>query len=67
MIVDVSGRGYTTTQTFSQLKNSLGEEMTCDDELAIDVIDYLDVGDKFDCDLIIDSDTFSASYITRIS
>jgi hypothetical protein len=65
MAVDVSGRGFTTTHTFSQLKNWLGEEMTCDDELAIDAIDSLDVGDKFDCDNIIDSDSFTACHIIR--
>jgi hypothetical protein len=65
MVVDISGRGFTTTHTFSQLKNWLGEEMTCDDELAIDVIDDLDVGDKFDCDNIIDSDSFTACHIIR--
>ncbi len=65
MVVDVSGRGFTTTHTFSQLKNWLGEEMTCDDELAIDAIDSLDVGDKFDCDNIIDSDSFTACHIIR--
>lgn len=65
MVVDVSGRGFTTTQTFSQLKETLGEEMTCDNELAIDAIDSLDVGDKFDCDNIIDSDSFTACHIIR--
>ena len=65
MVVDVSGRGFTTTHTFSQLKNWLGEEMTCDDELAIDAIDDLEVGDKFDCDNIIDSDSFTACHIIR--
>ena len=65
MVVDVSGRGFTTTHTFSQLKNWLGEEMTCDNELAIDAIDDLDVGDKFDCDNIIDSESFTACHIIR--
>lgn len=65
MVKDLSGRGFTATHTFSQLKETLGEEMTCDDELAIDAIDSLDVGDKFDCDNIIDSDSFTACHIIR--
>ena len=65
MIVDLSGRGFTATQTFSQLKETLGEERTCDDELAIDAIDSLDVGDKFDCSNIIDSESFTACHIIR--
>ncbi len=65
MVQDLSGRGFTSTQTFSQLKETFGEERTCDDELAIDAIDSLDVGDKFDCDNIIDSDSFTACHIIR--
>jgi hypothetical protein len=65
MIIDRSGRGFTSTQTFAQLKETLGEELTGDGELAIDEIDSLEVGDEFDCNNIVLSESFTACYITR--
>jgi hypothetical protein len=65
MIIDTSGRGFTSTQKFSQLKQTLGEELTGDGELVIDELDSLELGDKFDCDQILFSDTFTACYIVR--
>jgi hypothetical protein len=66
MIIDRSGRGFTSNQTFSQLKDNLAEELTGDGELVIRVLDDLDLGDSFDCDNIIDSEFFTACEIIRV-
>ena len=64
MIVDVSGRGFTATKDFSEIADILGDDVDCDGEPAIDAIESLEVGDKFDCDNL-DSDSLTACYIIR--
>lgn len=64
MIVDVSGRGFTATKDFSEIAAILGDDVDYDGEPAIDAIESLEIGDKFDCDNL-DSDSLTACYIVR--
>jgi hypothetical protein len=65
MIVDVSGRGFTATKDFSEIADILGDDVDCDNEPAIDAIESLEVGDKFDCDNILFGENLTACYIIR--
>ena len=64
MIIDISGRGFTATKDLSEIAAILGDDVDCDGEPAIDAIESLEIGDKFDCDNL-DSDSLTACYIVR--
>jgi hypothetical protein len=65
MIVDVSGRGFTATKDLSEIADILGDDVDCDGEPAIDAIESLEIGDKFDCDNILFGENLTACYIVR--
>lgn len=65
MIVDVSGRGFTATKDLSEIAAILGDGLDGDGEPAIDTIESLEVGEKFDCDNLEDSESLTACYIVR--
>ena len=65
MIVDRSGRGFTATKDFSEIAAILADGIDVDGEPAIDAIESLEVGDKFDCDNLEDSGSLTACHIVR--
>lgn len=65
MIVDRSGRGFTATKDFSEIAAILGDDIDGDGEPAIDAIESLEVGEEFDCDNLVDSDSLTACHIVR--